>query len=67
MAPSNMHKILYFNDNDVGFGISAMEQTVENGFLRGRPWGGTAILIKENLVNLCSDSYSRQSHPGSGS
>ena len=28
---------------------------MEQGLLRGRPWGGTAILVKENLVKLCSD------------
>ena len=55
LVPTNMHKILNFNDNYVGFGISAMEQTVEKGLLRGRPGGGTAILVKENLVKLCRE------------
>ena len=32
-----------------------MEQAVEQGLLRGRPWGGTAILVKANLVKLCSE------------
>ena len=39
LVPENMHKIINFNDNYVGFGISAMEQAVEQGLLRGRPWG----------------------------
>ena len=57
LVPDNMHKILKFNNNYVGYGVSAMEQAVEQGFLRGRPWGGTAILVKESLVKLCSEIH----------
>jgi hypothetical protein len=51
LTPTALHKILKINDNYVGFGISAMESAVSKGFLKGRPFGGTAILIKKVLLN----------------
>ena len=44
------------------FGCSAMSTSVETGMLRGRPFGGVAILIKNSLRKVtrtihCSDRY----------
>ena len=56
MAPPLINKILNISNKYVGFGISAMEATVSARLVRGRPHGGgSAILIKEKLSNICSD------------
>ena len=34
------------------FGSSAMSHAVESGVLRGRPYGGVAILVKDSLRHL---------------
>jgi exonuclease III len=49
-TPANINKILNFSDNYTGFGISAMHAAVQTSILRGRPWGGTAILIKNDFI-----------------
>lgn len=36
------------------FSVSSMDSVLENGLLRGRPFGGLAILVRENHRNLCS-------------
>ena len=45
LSPAVLSKILNFSENYIGFGISAMEAAVSSGMLRGRPFGGTAILV----------------------
>jgi exonuclease III len=55
LSPAVLNKILNFNARYVGFGISAMESAVTVGPLRGRPFGGTTILVKEELSKTCSD------------
>src|SRR5271163_3246308 len=49
-TPANLHKILNFSDMYTGFGISSMTSVVQKSILRGRPWGGCATLIKNNLL-----------------
>jgi exonuclease III len=49
-TPANMHKILNFNENFTGYGISAMEGTVSKGKLRGRSFGGVCSLVHNSLV-----------------
>ena len=49
-TPANLHKILNFSKDYTGFGISAMATAVQKSVLRGRPWGGCAILIRNHLV-----------------
>lgn len=53
LGPSNLNKILCISENYVGFGISAMESVLSIDFLRGRPFGGTCILVKKSLSNCC--------------
>lgn len=51
LTPSNMHR---FNDDFpyyMCFGSSAMHTCVEEGILRGRPFGGVAILVAERWKN----------------
>ena len=49
LSPGNMSKITNFSANYVSYGISAMESAVGQSILRGRPYGGTSILVKSNL------------------
>jgi hypothetical protein len=49
-TPSNLFKILNFSDAFTGFGISAMTSVVHKSILRGRPFGGCAILINNSLI-----------------
>jgi len=45
----NLSKILNFSSCYVGYGISAMDSSNKEKILVGRPYGGTAILLKRNL------------------
>jgi len=44
-----LSKIIEFSPEYTYFGCSAMEVAVETGVLRGRPWGGVGILIKNKF------------------
>ena len=57
LSPSLINKILNFNVKYIGFGVSAMTNVVSSGLLRGRPFGGTAILLKECFSNICGSIY----------
>ena len=59
-TPANLDTILAFSNCYVGFGKSAMEDALRHGVLRGRPFGGCAILVKQcysaNVkLLLCTD------------
>ena len=59
LTPSNLNKFDTFTDYFT-FGCSAMTKSVESGMLKGRPFGGVMILIKNELRKLtetifCSD------------
>ena len=61
-APDNMHKILSFSPDYIGFGISAIESKVSSGILYGRPYGGVAILVHNSYAKvvknvLCTKRY----------
>ena len=50
------HNMIKFNNDFTDFyvfGCSAMEACVESGPLVGRPFGGTAILVKKDLLPVC--------------
>src|SRR5277367_5659484 len=47
LSPALINKILNISDKYIGFGISAMGGAVSQDLLRGRPFGSTAILIKD--------------------
>ena len=61
-TPINMSKILNFSPKFAGFGISAMEKTISHSVLRGRPFGGVAILVQNDFLSRlscikCTDRY----------
>jgi hypothetical protein len=49
-----MYKINNFSPVYSSFGISAMEHAMSSGILRGRPYGGVAILVKADLCKFIS-------------
>jgi len=50
-TPANLPKILNFHENFIGYGISAMNNVISKGILRGRPYGGVATLIHSSLAD----------------
>ena len=47
LTPDSMHKLRNINEHYSCYGISAMEDAVSSGYLIGRPFGGTSILVKK--------------------
>ena len=61
LTPHNLSSFNVFTDYFM-IGSSAMSKTIEKGILVGRPFGGVAMLIKNNLRNVtqtisCTDRY----------
>jgi len=62
LTPSNLNKFDDCFPDYFTFGSSAMSKTVETGVLRGRPFGGTMIMISNRLKKIttniaCSERY----------
>jgi len=62
LTPSNLNKFDDAFTDYFTFGCSAMSKTLESGILRGRPYGGIMIMIKNNLrpfteTIYCSERY----------
>ena len=62
LTPDNLFSFDKYFSNFFSFGCSAMRKTVESGMLRGRPFGGVMMLIKDHLRNhtetvKCDDRY----------
>lgn len=49
LSSVNMHKLLSFSDNYYCLCSSAMEHAIQTGVMRGRPFGGVAILFHKRL------------------
>ena len=49
LSPSNMHKILSNSANYSAYGISAMEECLSKGVLKGRPWGGVCTIVNNKF------------------
>ncbi len=49
LYPSTMHKIQNIDENYTCFGKSGMETALSKGFLKGRPYSGTAVLVRSTL------------------
>ena len=47
-TPMNLHRILQVSPNFSGYGISAMTKVLSTSILRGRPFGGVHVLIRNN-------------------
>ena len=54
LSSALIDKILCISANYVGYGISAMEAALSINILKGRPFGGTAVLVKNKYAKLCS-------------
>ena len=52
LTPANLSKFDIFSGY-YAFGCSAMSNTVESGILRGRPFGGVSVLVKNDIRFLC--------------
>ena len=48
-SPSSMFKLQNLSPDYLCYGKSAMEAAVSTGFIKGRPFGGTAILVRKAL------------------
>ena len=48
-SPSSMFKLQNLSPDYLCYGKSAMEAAVSTGFIKGRPFGGTAILVRKVL------------------
>ena len=62
LTPDFMCKLDTLSVNYKVFGKSAMELTMSTGFLRGRPFGGVAVIIKKQFCHIvqkvfCEDRY----------
>ena len=62
LTPANLHKFDLTFPEYFTFGFSAMNSHVESGVLRGRPYGGLMIMIKNDLRKVtrtvfASDRY----------
>ena len=52
LTPANLYKVETFSDNYTFYGKSAMEKAVSISILKGRPFGGVGILLKNNLCKM---------------
>ena len=55
LTTESLIDLLCFSPNYIGFGSSAMDSVLEKQILRGRPFGGTAILINSKWSNSISE------------
>ena len=53
LADCTAVKLDYFSDTFTIFHSSSMEEKIKSGLLSGRPFGGTAILIRKELSRCC--------------
>jgi len=58
LTTDNLYKLDDLSDNYFVFGSSAMNERVLSGPLVGRPFGGTAIIIKKNLASVTENIIS---------
>jgi len=56
LIPSELYKIKLLSNEYVLFGKSAMDDILSCGMLRGRPFGGVSILLKQSLLSAVKDS-----------
>jgi len=52
LTPTNLNKFDHCFHDYFTFGCSAMAKTLESGILRGRPYGGVMIVIKNSLRGI---------------
>ena len=57
LTPDKLVYLKSFSNNYLVFGKSAMETTISAGFLRGRPFGGTSIMIKKQFSHIIKNVF----------
>ena len=62
LSPDQLYKLCTVSPNFISVGISAMEKTLSNSVLYGRPFGGVAILINNSYkdimkIHVCSERF----------
>ena len=55
LTPGNLHKLTHFSNDFHFFGKSAID--VSSSILKGRPYGGVGILVKNNILSLVTESH----------
>ena len=60
LTPANLCKFDNCSNDYFAFGSSAMSSCVENGLLRGRPFGGVMTLIRNNLREYTQTIHSAE-------
>src|SRR5688572_13823654 len=50
LTTNNLNKLNDINPNFTSFAVSAMDKKTESSILNGRPFGGTAFLVNNNLL-----------------
>ena len=55
LTPDNLCKLSELSNNYFVFGSSAMASCVSAGPLRGRPFGGTAIMVNKKLASVTTN------------
>lgn len=53
LSPDSLNKIDFVCPGYYAFSVSSFESSVSSGLLRGRPYGGLAILVKNNYRSSC--------------
>jgi len=53
LSDCNVVKLDYLSDNYIIYHSSAMQDKIKTGFVSGRPFGGTAVLIRKELSGHC--------------
>jgi len=57
LTPPNMGLLNNISVDYTSFGISAMDKEVNSTILKGRPYGGVAILVKNDLISNCQLAF----------
>ena len=61
-ATFNLHKIMNFNNSCTGFGVCAFDDKITSGVLHGRPYGGVATLVRNDVIKyvhntICTERF----------
>ena len=63
LTPDNMFKLENYSNEYRFYGISAMEEAVSHSVLRGRPFGGVGVLLKNKYCDVIKFLVMRERFP----
>ena len=55
LTPASMYKLHNLSVHYSCFGVSAMESAISTGIIKGRPYGGSAFLVRNDLIPAISN------------